>query len=106
MKSLYCPPFGSDRSTPCSSLRFQSHEIPLPVISQVRNLSVNQRQMQKHIKSISKNLDKMAKSLSQAKDFEGSLGSDAYTSEASSMSGASDRSRRAKNSSLGSRIRT
>ncbi|CAE7363006.1 SCN11A, partial [Symbiodinium necroappetens] len=64
----------------------------------VRNLSVNQRQMQKHIKSISKNLDKMAKSLSQAKDFEGSLGSDAYTSEASSMSGASDRSRRAKNS--------
>eukprot|EP00439_Symbiodinium_sp_Y106_P024829 s4178_g3.t1 len=46
--------------------------------------------MQKHIKSISKNLDKMAKSLSQgqAKDpklcFDGSLGSDAYASEASS----------------------
>ncbi|CAE7450163.1 unnamed protein product [Symbiodinium sp. CCMP2456] len=64
----------------------------------VRNLSVTQSQMQKHIKSISKNLDKMAKSLSHAKDFDGSLGSDAYISEASSMSGASDRSRRAKNS--------
>jgi len=63
----------------------------------VRNLSVTQSHMQKHIKSISKNLDKMAKSLSQAKDpgpklcFDGSLGSDAYASEASSRSGASDR---------------